>query len=87
MYWCDAGLNRIEVADLNGESRRIIATIINVDIHPFDIGIFNNDIYWSDWELTRLVKMNRYSPGEVTTVGEPVFTKAGGIYIKEGNEY
>ena len=85
MYWCDAGTNRVEVADLNGQSRRALATITNVDIHPFDIGIFNNDIYWSDWALTKIVNMNRHSPDEVTAVGEPVFTKAGGIYTKEGN--
>ncbi|XP_072045347.1 scavenger receptor cysteine-rich domain-containing group B protein-like [Amphiura filiformis] len=81
MYWCDAGMNRIEVADVNGQSRRIIATTTSVDIHPFDIGIYNNDIYWSDWGLHRLAKVNRYNPEDVTTEGQPVFNKAGGLHI------
>ncbi|XP_072045350.1 uncharacterized protein [Amphiura filiformis] len=85
MYWCDAGRDRIEVADLNGQSRRTIATISNVDIHPFDIGIYNNDIYWSDWALSRLVKMNRYNPVEVTVEGPSVFSQAGGLHIYKGS--
>ena len=81
MYWCDAWLNRIERADLNGQGRSILATITNVDIHPFDIGVYNDAIYWSDWEVSRLIRMNRYIRQNPSAVGPAIFTQAGGLHI------
>ncbi|XP_072036251.1 uncharacterized protein [Amphiura filiformis] len=83
LYWCDAVLDRIEESDLNGQSRIIVATITD-EIVPFDIGIYNNDLYWSDWRYIRLIKLtNRYNTTGrgVDLVGPAVFQKASGLHI------
>ena len=86
MYWCDAGLNRIETSDLSGGNRQILVTIERtddgeeLDIHPYDIGIYKNNLYWSDWALIKIVKVDKYGRG-AETVGSNVFARAGGLHI------
>ena len=86
MYWCDAGLNRIETSDVNGENRRVLTTIEmttdgrEVNIHPFDIGFYNNHIYWSDWAFNSIIKMDKYGRF-AKSVGPAVFERAGGLHI------
>ena len=86
MYWCDAGLNRIETSDLNGENRQILKTISQtldgkeIDVHPFDIGSYNNDVYWSDWALPAIIKMDKLGR-YAKAIGSPVFEQATGLHI------
>lgn len=90
MYWCDAGFNKIETADLNGQNRISLGTfspiIVGIDIHPFDIVIYNNDLYWSDWSIPNLFKMDRYRGLSAKAVGSSVLGKAGGLHIFLGME-
>ena len=95
MYWCDAGLNRIETSDLNGEKRQVLKTISQtldgqeIDIHPFDIGLYNNDLYWSDWAFTAIIKMDKLGR-YAEIIGSLVFEQASGLHIFVGmnqNQY
>ncbi len=85
IYWCDAGLNVIETANLDGSDRRSLIRVLgDPDIHPFDIGIHNADIYWSDWRYKKIIRMNKYLGREASTVGTSVFDRAGGLHIYKG---
>ena len=58
--------------------------ITDPDIHPFDIGIYNDDVYWTDWALVKLLKMDKYAGGIAYPVGPGVFAQAGGLHIHQG---
>jgi len=45
IFWCDAKLNRIESARLDGSDRRVLQVTVN---HPYSIAVFENLIYWTD---------------------------------------
>lgn len=48
LYWADASLDKIESSNVNGTNRRLL--LRNGVRHPFSIIVFNNTLYWSDWE-------------------------------------
>ncbi|XP_072019390.1 uncharacterized protein [Amphiura filiformis] len=84
MYWCEAGLNRIESSDLNGNNRLVhLNTGNNLDIHPYDLGIYQDVIVWSDWAFRNLVKMGVQSIGQARLTGDPVFRRGGGLHIQQ----
>jgi sugar lactone lactonase YvrE len=56
MYWSDAKFDKIEVANMNGTGRRILAQFSN-KIHPFGLAIWNNSIYWTDWQKTGIARI------------------------------
>ncbi len=84
MYWCDAGLNQIESADLDGNNRVLHINTGGTDIHPFDIGIYEDTILWTDWVFPRLVRMNTTVHQRAELVGADVFGRAVGLYIHYG---
>lgn len=46
--WGDAGMNRIECIRSDGVGRRIITEDAP---YPFDVALYGNTIYWSDWTI------------------------------------
>ena len=47
LYWADANLDKIESSNTDGSNRRLLTTT-SVS-HPFDITVFEERLYWSDW--------------------------------------
>ncbi|XP_076314540.1 uncharacterized protein LOC143226890 [Tachypleus tridentatus] len=54
--WTDSGLARIECAGFSGENRRVVYTPA---AYPFGITIINGNIYWTDWEIHFIQRVNR----------------------------
>ena len=81
LYWCDAGLNRIETVDLDGNNRIKLFEYHQINIHPFDLSISGTDLYWSDWAFYTLVRMDKYAGSNAELVGPPVLQQAGGLHI------
>ena len=48
LYWADARLDKIESSNVDGSNRRVI--VINGINHPFGITLFEDKLYFSDWE-------------------------------------
>lgn len=65
IWWTDAktGLDTIESTDLNGNHRRIVLKSGSVK-HPFGISVFQDSIYWTDWNGHRLLKANKFTGDE-----------------------
>ncbi|GBL93573.1 Nidogen-1 [Araneus ventricosus] len=70
LCWTDSGLRRIECIALNGQSRRVVYTPA---VYPFGIAIHEGFIYWTDWEIKFLHRVD-VNGGEA----EPLEIPAGG---------
>ncbi|KAJ8309420.1 hypothetical protein KUTeg_014294 [Tegillarca granosa] len=54
--WGDAGVRRIECVRSDGVGRRIIT---DEAPYPFDVAVFENSIYWTDWTIKGISSVNR----------------------------
>ena len=65
LYWADAGMDRIESANVDGTNRRVvISTGLN---EPFDLTILGDMIYISDTDLG-ILAMNKSGAQSLETV-------------------
>lgn len=62
VFWADAKLDYIAVADLNGANMRYV--IHDQLPHIFAISVFENYIYWTDWEFKSIERAHKYTGGE-----------------------
>ena len=60
LYWCDANLDRIERVDLQGNNRALMLDL-SLDKHPFGLALYNDVLYWSDWNSQSIHKYNMTS--------------------------
>ena len=68
LWWTDAKHNTIESADFNGNYRRIIFKTVN-SVHPFAISVFLENMYWTDWQESKLFRANKFTgDGKVALV-------------------
>ncbi|XP_078326911.1 low-density lipoprotein receptor-related protein 2-like isoform X1 [Crassostrea virginica] len=64
LYWTDGSLNRIEVSDLNGGNRRVLAT--DTDAHLMSIGIHGQYLYYTAWKRQRITKMDKTTGSKIS---------------------
>ncbi|XP_076114053.1 low-density lipoprotein receptor-related protein 4-like [Mytilus galloprovincialis] len=66
LYWADAKHHVIECADLDGSNRR---TVLNKGLpHPFALTLFEDELYWTDWNTKSINKANKFTGNDVETV-------------------
>lgn len=58
IYWSDAKHGRIETAFFDGSDRRTIFT--QTVQHPFSLAIFEDTLFWSDWENQQVQSCNKF---------------------------
>ena len=60
IYWIDAWIDAIDSTDLNGNNRRQITNPIrpSYNMHPFDFTVYDDVLYWSDWNTYSIEKLN-----------------------------
>ncbi|XP_059144487.1 low-density lipoprotein receptor-related protein 4-like [Physella acuta] len=56
LYWVDAKLDKIETSDLAGRNR---VTLLQQVPHPFGLTVFEEFIYWTDWQTEKLEKASK----------------------------
>lgn len=59
LYWVDAKLKTISSVKLNGQERRTI--LKNVSKHPYGIAVFQDTIYWSDWNSKSIQSCDKFT--------------------------
>ncbi|XP_038048392.1 low-density lipoprotein receptor-related protein 4-like isoform X2 [Patiria miniata] len=66
VYWVDSKLDHMEYVGFDGDGRRVLIHD-NPDVirHPFGVVIYEDQVYWNDWQLHRLSSANKFT-GEIT---------------------
>ena len=59
LYWVDAKLGTIESVAINGNDRRVI--LADLVKHPFSIAVFEDKLYWSDWDTLNIESCNKFT--------------------------
>ena len=59
LWWADAGVDRIESANLDGSQRRVVLS--GGISHPFAITVFEDFMYWTDWRDRAIYKADKFS--------------------------
>ncbi|XP_048725147.2 low-density lipoprotein receptor-related protein 2 isoform X1 [Caretta caretta] len=57
LYWADAHLQKIERCSLSGSNREVI---ISTALYPFAMTLFDQHIYWTDWNTRSIYRANKY---------------------------
>lgn len=70
LYWSDARLDKMERADLDGQNRVVLSKVSPQ--HPFDIAVYGNYIFWTDWVLHAVLRANKYTGEDVVWLRKEV---------------
>ena len=70
LYWADAKLHIIESCDVDGMNRRPVLT--EGVLHPFSITVFENRLYWSDWNTVSIVSVTKSVGRDWRRLEDPV---------------
>lgn len=64
IYWADAHLDYIAFADLDGRNRHEVMRGTKVP-HVFAITVFDDYIYWTDWNLKAILRAHKFTGDEL----------------------
>lgn len=84
LYWVDARIDKIERADYDGSHRVILAH--STPKHPFAISVYKNYLYFTDWVLRAVVRVNKYSGGDVTWLRKDIGRLMGIVAVSNTTE-
>ncbi|XP_050099574.1 putative vitellogenin receptor isoform X1 [Anopheles aquasalis] len=59
LYWVDAKLKQIESMRFDGRDRTVVLS--GVLKHPFSVAVFNDRIYWSDWDTKSIQSCDKFT--------------------------
>ncbi|XP_022081142.1 low-density lipoprotein receptor-related protein 1B-like isoform X2 [Acanthaster planci] len=87
LYWCDGELNTIERTNLLGNNREVLINLtIYAPIHPFDLALYNDYMYWSDVFKESLIRVHLNGRGE-QIFGSQRFAEIRRIHIQTEPNY
>lgn len=66
IYWVDAKFKTIESCKLDGSDRRRV--IKQVSKHPYGIAVFQDTLFWSDWDSKSIQSCNKFTGKNRTTI-------------------
>lgn len=67
IYWADAHLDYIAFADLEGRHRHIVLSGAKVP-HVFALSLFDDMLYWTDWNLKAIMRANKFTGADLQTL-------------------
>lgn len=83
LYWADARLDKIERTDYDGTHRVILAH--STPKHPFALAIYKNYLYFTDWVLRAVVRVNKYSGVDVTWIRKDIGRLMGIVAVQNSS--
>uniref|UniRef100_A0A0K0FDX8 EGF-like domain-containing protein n=1 Tax=Strongyloides venezuelensis TaxID=75913 RepID=A0A0K0FDX8_STRVS len=74
IYFADAKIKSISSMDYWGNNLRTVIHSHEKLKHPFSLAVFEEKLYWSDWDRDGIVSANKFNGDEVTEVLRHVST-------------
>lgn len=73
LYWVDAKRQVIESVKFTGDDRRVV--LEGMVKHPFGLAVFENRLYWSDWETQSIEACDKFTGKnhEVLVQGQTIY--------------
>ena len=78
LYWVDAFLDKLESSNVDGSNRRLLST--THIYHPFGIVVYQNTLYWTDWQLNAVLFAPLSQPQNVGAVFSGLLLDPQGIH-------
>lgn len=73
IYWADAKTKQISTSDYWGQNLRVILHS-NLHIrHPFSLAMFEERLYWTDWDQEGVLSVNKFHGKDVKQVSNSEF--------------
>ena len=66
LYWADTKLHVIESSHVDGSGRRLV--IADFIRHPFAMTLFEDRLYWTDWEKKSVVSTSKGIGQNITVI-------------------
>ena len=83
IYWIDAWNDAIDSTDLNGNNRRLITNPIHpyYDMSPFDFTVYDDVLYWNDWNTDSIEKLNWTTAAYLSGFGNLTSDRVFGVAL------
>ncbi|KAJ8049878.1 Low-density lipoprotein receptor-related protein 8 [Holothuria leucospilota] len=82
LYWVEARHHLLATCDFNGDNYRVILRDESTLMHPFHITVFEDNVYWTDWNAFSIQRVNKFTGKDLTdVVGRLVRGTPAGLYI------
>ena len=79
IYWFDAKKDTVESIHVDGTGRMVILDMVAK--HPFSMAVFEDLLYWSDWEMQEIVSCNKFNGKNFKTLVKEAGIHPMGIII------
>lgn len=80
LYWADARLDKIERCNYDGSNRVILAH--SVPEHPFAMAIHKDYLYWTDWVLHAVLRIDKLTGTDLYRVREDIGRLMGIVAVQ-----
>ncbi|KAK0395085.1 hypothetical protein QR680_001108 [Steinernema hermaphroditum] len=68
IYWADAKLKMISSSDYSGNDIRVVLRDHRNLKHPFSLTVFEERLYWTDWEHDGVLTANKFNGKDIATI-------------------
>lgn len=68
LIWVDAKLSSISSCNYDGSDRTLILRSADTLHHPFSISVFEDYVYWSDWDTQAIFRANKFKGSNVSAI-------------------
>uniref|UniRef100_T1ITD1 Very low-density lipoprotein receptor n=1 Tax=Strigamia maritima TaxID=126957 RepID=T1ITD1_STRMM len=77
LFWTDAKMYSISSCNFDGSGRHVILSKLSVVKHPFFIAVFEDWMYWTDWEHETIMKAKKFNGEQLDEVASRVYSPMG----------
>ncbi|XP_032874679.1 low-density lipoprotein receptor-related protein 2-like [Amblyraja radiata] len=68
LYWVDSKLHTLSSVNMVGEDRRTVLSSHEYLAHPFGVSMFEDDIFWTDWEHNAVYGADKFTGEHLVTL-------------------
>jgi len=83
LYFCDSHYHRIESINYDGSDRRVLYS--DDKILPFDLALYHNTLFWSDWRSRSIEKMDIKTGKRLGNFGTLTADRIAGVVVLDNS--